>query len=322
MINIKDIFDKHNFATHLSDKSPYSNLNTLGFLREMTIFNSELSRTHSIPEDFKKYNSVDITDKRLKGIMPVTDNYFHYFSDFIGPVILFLDDCVKNNVESVHFIFTHYGNLKVINNFDGFLDYSLSKYANLLNVSYQVVDFSQVKYIKTNNVVMLRQADIGESIYQIYKDITEFAGVDLTVKPNVKAFLTRNKDKNRDGSFNRTVNEEECEDFFRSQGFEIIYGEMFNSLEEQVKYFNSVSVFAGLTGSGLTSAMFMQKRQTVIEVVTPMRFGGYTDKYELHNFYKTICMLKDHKLINIGNINKSSDRVIEDLSKAIKMLDL
>jgi len=49
---------------------------------------------------------------------------------------------------------------------------------------------------------------------------------------------------------------------------------MFNSLKEQISYFNEVSVFVGFTGSGMTSAIFMQNNQTVVEVVCPLSFGN------------------------------------------------
>lgn len=314
MINIKNIFDKHNFATHLVDKSPFSNLNTLGYFKEMTVFNRELSRTHEVPDDFKKYNSVEIMGKGFKGIIPIADNYFHFFSDFIGPIILFLDQCVKNDIKSVHLILTSQGKLNIVQNFDTFLDYCIGAYSKDISVSYEIVDFDQSRYIQTENVAMIRQADIGETIYEMYKLAVGFAELDRTIKPSKKVFLIRSLDKSRDASFNRTVNENECKEFFENLGFEIISAEKFGSLKEQMTFFNEVSVFAGFTGAGLTSSMFMQPGQTVVEIVSPMRFGDSIDKYELHNFYKTISMLKNHRLLNVSNINKQSDKLLEDLA--------
>ena len=293
----------------------------MSFFKESVIFNRDLDRTQVKPDDFKGYNSKEITDKKFKAIIPIADNYFHFFSDFLGPITLFLDDCIKNNIKSVHLIFTSHGNLKVVNKFDGFLNFCLEQYANNIDLSHEVIDFNEIKYLKADNVAIMRQADIGESIYKMYNNSIAFSESDTTVKPWRKVFLVRSLDKIKDNSLNRNANELEVKEFFSSIGFEIVNGEQFSSLKDQLEFFNQVSVFAALSGSGLTSSMFMQENQTVIEIVTPIKFGDYQDRYELHNFYKTISMLKDHRFINISNINKSSDSIIEDLKIVSRILE-
>jgi capsular polysaccharide biosynthesis protein len=89
---------------------------------------------------------------------------------------------------------------------------------------------------------------------------------------------------------------------------------MFESLKDEIAYFHDVSVFAGFTGSGLTNSMFMNPGQTVIEIVCPIKFSD-DPSYEIHNFYKTISMLKKHKYVAISNINNSKENLLNDLEK-------
>jgi capsular polysaccharide biosynthesis protein len=118
---------------------------------------------------------------------------------------------------------------------------------------------------------------------------------------------------------NRNAYQDEIEEFFKSIGFEVINGEGFNSLQEQISFFHSVSIFAGLTGAGLTSSMFMQPGQTLIEIVCPLKFGA-GENYEIHNFYKTYSMLKNHTYVGISNINRDSDSLIKELEKVSKII--
>lgn len=309
MINIKRIKDKHNFSVHLTDTNPFSKIHN--FYPEPMVYNSRLDYSHSTPEDMKKHNSHEIVDKRLKGIMPVGDNYFHYFSDFVGPIIVFLENCNSNKINEVHLILTSDHELKVVQNFDSFLSHCISKFKNM-KVTHEYFVFGNQKYLKINNSAVLIQRDIGESIGQIYNYAIDFAQCSLQ-KPHRNVFLSRRNDKIADKSVNRIANEKECEKFFESLGFEIAYVDNFSSLAEEIKYFNETKVLVGLSGAGMTNSMFMQDRQIVMEIVTPMKLGSSENKYELHNFYKTISALKDHKLISLSNINRSSDDLIEDI---------
>lgn len=317
-LKLENIADTHNFSTHLTNGYSFSAIKGLEYFGAATVFDKNAGRAKALPHDYQEHNSVEIVNEVPKGIIAIPDSYFHYFPDFIGPVILFIKECVRYEVNSLHLIFVSPANLTIVKNFYGFLDHCLSKFARNINLSYQVVEMADVKYVKTNNVAVIRQADIGESINTIYKNAIEFAECS-PVKPYRKVFLSRKDDKNKSSLQSRAVNEQECEDFFRSAGFEIVSGESFDNLFQQIKFFNEVSVLAALTGSGMTSSMFMQNGQTVLELVTPIRMEDSSARYELHNFYKTISMLKSHKLISVSNINKSSDTIVEDLLQVSKM---
>jgi hypothetical protein len=323
--DVKKIRDKHTFAVHLTDKSKQvSNnlkLSNLGLIEKTSLRNQFFDECDTDIIDYiDKDKVLDLSNKNLKAVMPIADNYFHYFSDFVGPVIIFLQNFQKAGGKKIDLVFTTKHPLEVVQNFYSFLEHSIKKFSTGLEISYKTIILDEIEFIKINNFFMIPQLDIGESIQELYESAIDFAECKNPEKPYRKVFITRKHDAIKDDRDNRSINEAEAEDFFKSQGFEIVYGEMFNNLKEQIAYFNSVSVFAGLTGSGLTSSLFMQNGQTVIEIVCPLRFGEDESKYEIHNFYKTISMLKDHNLVSISNINKPSEKLKEDLTKAAKML--
>jgi capsular polysaccharide biosynthesis protein len=177
------------------------------------------------------------------------------------------------------------------------------------------------KLFEINNSMIISQQDIGISIDFIYNAAINFSNSLSEKKPSKKVFISRKYDNYKDNSENRNINQDEVEDFFRSMGFEVIYGEGFSSLKEQMGFFNEVAVFAGFTGSGLTSSMFMQPGQTLIEIVCPLKFGvGQVIEYEIHNFYKTISMLKKHRYLAISNINNNKEDLLKDLKDLSKIL--
>jgi hypothetical protein len=104
----------------------------------------------------------------------------------------------------------------------------------------------------------------------------------------------------------------------------VVNGESFGSLKKQIEFFDQVSVFAGYAGSGLTSSMFMKPGQTLIEIVCPIKFGvcgnDGGDEWEIHNFYKTFSVLKNHTYIAIPNVDRSKESFLRDLKKVSKML--
>jgi hypothetical protein len=179
-------------------------------------------------------------------------------------------------------------------------------------------------YIRVNNSTVIDQHDIGISLDFIYESAKGFAGLSEDSVPNKKVFLSRKKDVHKDSTDTRHTYEEDAEKFFESIGFEVVNGESFGSLKKQIEFFDQVSVFAGYAGSGLTSSMFMKPGQTLIEIVCPIKFGvcgnDGGDEWEIHNFYKTFSVLKNHTYIAIPNVDRSKESFLRDLKKVSKML--
>ena len=69
--------------------------------------------------------------------------------------------------------------------------------------------------------------------------------------------------------------------------------------------------------------MFMKPGQTLIEIVCPIKFGtcGHDggDEWEIHNFYKTFSVLKNHTYIAVPNVDRSKESFLRDLEKVSRM---
>lgn len=78
-------------------------------------------------------------------------------------------------------------------------------------------------------------------------------------------------------------------DFLKKRGFEIIYPENFNFLE-QIKIFNSADIIIGMHGAGLTNIIFSTKKTKIIEIGTRESGNLYSNlakKCKL-NYYKVL----------------------------------
>jgi hypothetical protein len=125
------------------------------------------------------------------------------------------------------------------------------------------------------------------------------------------------------------------ENYFADLGYEIIHAERFNSFQEQLDYFYSAKTIVGITGSGLTNAVFMQPGGTMFEIVTPMvvtvPFPGESKDItkpffvqEVHNFYKNIAYYQNHTFVCVQNPNRSFaefTEVVKNSPGLLKFLD-
>lgn len=320
--NVADILDKKDFAVYLNEE----------VVIEDSFFKTEtMMITSYLEPDMDNWNAPEETVRDLvseipKGIIHVPDSYFHYFSDFVGPITAFLEECIKFGIPKVEVISVVLEpDQPVVKNFSPFLEHCLSKFSDKIEVIYTPIVENgrlsdiQKPFIRINNFRVIDQRDIGISIDFLYDSAKTFAEHSDTVIPSRKVFIARRNDLVKDSTGNRHLYEEDVESLLAAEGFEVISGEMFESLKDQMKYFEDVSVFAGFSGSGLTSSMFMKPCQTVIEIVCPLKFDN-SKMYELHNFYKTISMLKWHSYIAVSNVNNNKQNLLNQLKNVIKTL--
>jgi hypothetical protein len=314
--DLSNIADKQNFSVLLDSEIEF--LEPF-FEVEEKLLTSYLDETTETNPSEELVTS--LISETPKGIIRVEDSYFHYFSDFIGPIYVFLENCIKNNIEDVEIIgVVVEPELQVVKNFYPFLEHCLQHFSDRINVTYtginenlKLSDFDK-GFIRINNFRKIDQQDIGISanfLYEKSKTFSEFS--DITV-PDRKVFISRRNDAIGDRVEARSLYEEDVENFFVLAGFEVISGESFETIKDQMAYFHDVRVFAGYTGAGLTSSMFMQPGQTIVEIVCPIRFSD-NPRYEIHNFYKTISMLKKHRYVAVSNINNSKEDLLKDLEK-------
>jgi hypothetical protein len=166
-IDFTDISDKKDFSTHLKEEvliaDPF-------FEEDVKIFSTLLDlKTES--EIFSSDAITDLTGDLFKGVIEIPDSYFHYFPDFVGPIIIFLENCIKKNIEKVEVIaIKRQSILPTVDNFYPFLQHCLEKFADRIEVVYREVDQSQKieefgeGFIKINKSRIIDQQDIGISL--------------------------------------------------------------------------------------------------------------------------------------------------------------
>lgn len=319
------IFDKKDFSVHLNEKLLFSKHH---FEKNVRVVDSYFEKV--LEDDVAKEFTTEVINDSLKGLIQIPNSYFHYFPDFIGTVFVFLENCIKNKIEKVQLVLIELDEeQKVVKNFKGFLEHCLDQFRNRIDVSYIIINQNKdgrsprESFIKINNSTIIEQQDIGISLDFIYDSAKSFANLSDNTVPNKKVFLSRKNDSFKDNADHRHIYEEDAEKFFMSIGFEVVNGESFSSLKDQISFFDQVSVFAGYAGSGLTSSMFMKPGQTLIEIVCPIKFGtcGYDggDEWEIHNFYKTFSVLKNHIYIAVPNVDRSKESFLRDLEKVSRM---
>jgi hypothetical protein len=318
--------DKKDFAVHLNEKVLFSEHN---FNKEVTLINSYFNK--EVPDVVNENAIVEIINRNFKGIIQIPNSYFHYFPDFIGPVFVFLENCIKHKIKKVQLVLVELEEKQeTVREFQSFFEHCIGQFKDRIDISYITVNQDNKvetlleSYLRVNNSTIIEQQDIGISLDFIYNSAKSFAGLSDNTVPNKKVFLSRRKDYYKDKTDSRHTHEEDAEKFFESIGFEVVNGESFGSLKEQIAFFDKVSVFAGYSGSGLTSSIFMKPGQTLLEVVCPIKFGncGYDggDEWEIHNFYKTFSVLKNHIYIAVPNVDRSKEAFLRDLEKVSKML--
>jgi hypothetical protein len=319
------IRDKISFAAHINEKVLFSKDY---FNEEVTLMNSFFDT--KVPDIVDENAVVEVINDNFKGLIQIPDSYFHYFPDFIGPIFVFLENCIKSNIKKVELVLVEIEEKQpIVKEFKSFLNYCLDTFRDRIEISYVIINQANKinneseAYIRVNKSTIIHQCDIGISLDFIYESAKGFANLSEDSVSNKKVFLSRKNDVNKDNAANRHIYEDDAEEFFRSIGFEIVNGESFGSLKKQIEFFDQVSVFAGYTGSGLTSSMFMKPGQALIEIVCPIKFGtcGHDggDEWEIHNFYKTFSVLKNHIYIAVPNVDRSKESFLRDLEKVSRM---
>ncbi len=317
--NLEDFLDKKDFAVKLQEDVTFAEP---FFIEDALVLNYSLDMIREATENTGTPHQ--IINEVPKGIILIPDNYFHYFPDFIGPIYSFLNNCIELGINKVEIVAIDISNqVSIGEQFSLFLEHCLTKFSDRIEVSSTIIkesytDFSQ-PLIRINNSRVIDQQDIGVSLEFIYESAKTFSESTEELTPNKMVFISRKNNPAEEVANERVAYQEDCEEFFRSIGFEIVYGEDFEDSKSEILYFRDVSVFAGFTGSGLTNSIFMNPGQTLIEIVCPIKFNQ-DPKYEIHNFYKTISMLKGHKYIAVPNINNSKEDLLKQLEDVAKIL--
>jgi capsular polysaccharide biosynthesis protein len=257
-------------------------------------------------------NSISfLEDDKTYVIMEDRSRYHHFFINLMMPALIALDELDRQNL---HFVLCDLNVRPNEENFDRLLIELLQEN----EISYTEIDSSDVEYINAKNFIPINGADIENGIPLLYNYLINKYNITAEI-PNKKIYLSR---KNYLSNDVRIDNEEALENYFIEKGFEVAYPEEIATFEEEFRLFNSCSTLVALSGSGLTSLIFMQENQKVVEIVSELMVGSsVTDDgttifdYGTHDHYREFSLLKNHTYFSVSNLEKQVNLVISRLDE-------
>jgi hypothetical protein len=122
----------------------------------------------------------------------------------------------------------------------------------------------------------------------------------------------------------RMYEEYRLEEYFKNNGYEIVYAEDFANGIDQVKLFNSAKIIVGVTGGGLSNMAFMDKGTTIVELSVPIAMPKDNElnwEYSLHHLYKDIAFCNEMLYLSIPSMRDAdsvinfieNDRLLKDI---------
>lgn len=221
-------------------------------------------------------------------------------------------------------------------------------------VKYTLVDLSKVEAMYIENfTILLFPFHSGARLNILSDFLQKHIGYEIPKTPNRKIFISRahtNYSELGENSKNfsypndsRIDDHYKLEKIFTDLDFEVIYAESIQSFEEQISIFSSAKIVAGLTGSGLTNALFMKPGGILLEISTPLIThsplisGPYFEEnnidpkeialdpnlvQEIHLFYHNLAFFQDLFYISISNMERSHELVRERIESYPGLKDL
>jgi hypothetical protein len=289
------------------------------------------------PDDKKSLNLIDGKKKLIKSIC---NSYYHSILDDISEIIMALH--VNPDYELILDVSAISDHIVDPNRFDNkYLDY-FTRILKKNKIKYKLVDLMRYDIIYVDNFKQVYfPYDSGQKTLFVYDFFKQgLSKKELKVEPTRKIFVSRTRQTREDydapgltyTNDSRIDDGEGLDALFGSLGFEIVIAEETEDFMEQFKMFYEAKVIAGLTGSGLTNAAFMQPGGTVIEIATPLIVpipppGGVKDvtrpwfTQELHNFYKDAAFFHNHNFLAIQNADRSLSEIKDNLEKNPALLE-
>lgn len=282
------------------------------------VYSLEFSGTYYSPpniekiKDFKDYEVFDNTE--IKCVVILSDRYYHTFMQSLG---IILQEFNKN--KEIHFF--------ILNGAppENMLQEHVLFFIKVLkmnNIKYTIIDL--LEYKTMNRKFLIKDFYYYSSPKLTDNFVTNLYNVSSLYhfqgNPFRKVYCSRGKTKYKTGSWitgdkdpetltikddsSRMSDEVALESYLKSNGFEIVYPEDFESFEDQIKYFSSVKTLISPTGAGLINMCFMKDGCQVVELTIPMMVQGEST---IHQHYAPIAWAKNLVYFSIPSMRSSED---------------
>ena len=255
------------------------------------------------PEDSSSVSFLE--DNKTYVIMDSKSNYHHFLINLMMPALILLEEVSH---EGLHFVLCNLNVRSGEENFDNLVIELLQEHG----ISYTQVDNSEFTYLNAKNFIPINGADLDNGVPLLYNYLLNKYNM-VPEEPSKKVYISR---KNYSSHDIRVDNEEALENYFIEKGFQVVYPEDIPTFKEQFELFNSCSTLAALSGSGLTSLIFMQENQKVIEILTELMVGHTMSDdetkniiYGIHDHYRYMALLKNHTYLAVLNSEKQAELV-------------
>jgi len=294
--------------------------------------------------DASSEKTLSIIDNKKKLVMSMVNSFYHTVLDNMSELIFAIEAYPDHEliIDISETTKDFDGNLNQKFIYHNVFLYFLET-LKMKKIKYRLVHLKDYDIIYINNFRIIhyefdtiQKADV---VYEFLKDRVS----NPAIAPYRKVFLSRSLAIGREydaptlkhSDDNRIDDHQKLEDMFASMGYEIVRTEELTSFQEQLDLFYETKILVSITGSGLANAAFMQRGQTLVEIITPLvvpvghpgRAKDITDPYyvqELHNFYKNLAFYKDHTYFGIHNETRSFETLkdtIENDPKIKNFLD-
>jgi capsular polysaccharide biosynthesis protein len=225
------------------------------------------------------------------------------------PLISIFDEWSSFNF--YHFIFSGLERLElaleIINKEKIFipLPYNCPLYV-LEGIQVSGIDESQIYYVKKDEIIFCKKIYILN-----YANNANFPFPDIALKVSSQLIMTYNKSvstshyiyiSRKNAKKRRIINEEELTTLLRHYKFDIIYTEQL-SLADQVAIFKNAHIVISSHGAGLSNIIFMNKKNTVLEINT-------NNLEESNTLYNIIAQINDLDYYYISASSDAQDNYI------------
>lgn len=265
-----------------------------GFLQKSSFIN------HKKPSFYKQLKEFVRTNTRTKtnieigilGIQEWSNNYFHWMTEMLPRIVVMKFQHPKVPVIIPKNYLTY-----------PFIVQSLQ----LLNIDVVIVDLK--KSVRINTLYAVPVPHVGrfnEGLMHFFRNkvMVEIRPIE---NPQRLIYISRGLAKRR-----KILNEKEVFEMLKTKGFQMVELENI-SLKDQVELFKESKIVIGNHGAGLSNIMFMEKKQTVIELKSEI--NNYWCYFSLArvfglNYYYDLCKgdSENHRdaniFVDINNLNQ------------------